>query len=123
MNSINERIAKVVEYSELTKTAFASKLMVSQQYVSNLCLGKNVPSDRTIADICREFDVSETWLRTGEGEMFVQKSSDQQITAFIEEIMRNDEDNFKRRFVAMLSRLNEAEWKLLEKMVEEIVKG
>ena len=31
--------------------------------------GKNNPSERTILAICREFNVNETWLRTGAGSM------------------------------------------------------
>ena len=68
MNTINERIARVVSESKLSKTAFAGKINVSQQYISKLCRC-GVPSDRTITDICREFNVNETWLRTGKDEM------------------------------------------------------
>jgi len=75
MDEINERIKTVVSDSGLTKTAFAERLNITQAYVSALCLGKKTPSDRTIIDICREFDVNETWLRTGAGKMFVQPSS------------------------------------------------
>lgn len=69
MSTINERIAQVVESSGLTKTAFAAEINISQPYLSQLCFasGKN-PSDRTISDICRIFDVDEIWLRTGEQE-------------------------------------------------------
>lgn len=73
MNEINDRISAIVSATGLTKTAFAKQLNVTQQYISNLCLGKKTPSDRTITDICREFNVNEAWLRTGEGEMFDQK--------------------------------------------------
>lgn len=65
MNSISDRISWCVKESGLTKTAFADKINVTQQYVSNLCLGKKIPSDRTIADICREYDVNEEWLQIG----------------------------------------------------------
>ena len=78
MGTIAERIAQCVNESGLTKTAFAEKIKVTQQYVSNLCLGKKIPSDRTIADICREFDVNENWLRTGEGPPYVGRSRDEE---------------------------------------------
>ena len=70
MNSISERIAQCIDSSRLTKTAFAQRIGLTQAYISALSIGRKVPSDRTIADICREFNVNEKWLRTGEGEMF-----------------------------------------------------
>lgn len=70
MDSINDRIAKCIVATGLTKTAFAKKINLSQPHISKIALGDSVPSDRTIADICREFNVNESWLRTGAGEMF-----------------------------------------------------
>lgn len=70
MEPINSRIAQCIVATGLTKTAFAKKINLSQPHISKIALGDSVPSDRTIADICREFDIDEAWLRTGEGEMF-----------------------------------------------------
>lgn len=70
MEPINSRIAQCIVATGLTKTAFAKKINLSQPHISKIALGDSVPSDRTIADICREFNIDETWLRTGEGEMF-----------------------------------------------------
>ena len=75
METINDRIAWCVKDSKLTKTAFSEKLNVSQAFISQLCSGAKMPSDRTIADICREFNISELWLRTGEGEPHIQRES------------------------------------------------
>ena len=68
MSTINERLGKVVSASGLSKTAFAKRINVTQQYVSKMVV-EGMPSDRTISDICREFGVSEVWLRTGQGQM------------------------------------------------------
>ena len=121
MDDINSRISAVIEASGLSKTDFAARINVSQQYVSKL--SKNgIPSDRTISDICREFDVNETWLRTGEGDMFIPISRSQEVASFVGDVLRGETDTFKRRFVAMLSRLDESDWEVLEKMVEEMKK-
>ena len=70
MDTINERIAHCITVTGLTKTAFAKKINLSQPHISKIALGYTPPTDRTISDICREFHISETWLRTGDGEMF-----------------------------------------------------
>lgn len=68
---IGERIKELRKALKLTQTAFAERIGIRQNSVAVLESGKNTPSDQTIAFICREFRVSEDWLRTGEGEMFV----------------------------------------------------
>ena len=96
METINDRIAWCVKDSKLTKTAFAERINVSQQFVSNLCLGKTNPSDRTIADICREFNISEIWLRTGEGEPHIQRDQDEEFERVMEQINISADDLIKR---------------------------
>ena len=127
MESINDRIAWCVKDSGLTKTAFAEKINVTQQYVSNLCLGKKSPSDRTIADICREFNVNEDWLRTGEGSMFLERSRDDELAAFFGDVLSGQPDDFRRRLIAALSRLSVDEWAMVEhvatKLAEDMKKA
>ena len=95
MSTINERIAWCIEDSGLTKTAFAERIKVSQQHVSRL--SKNgTPSDRTISDICREFKISEVWLRTGEGKPHIQIDDDDEFIKVCEQINLSDDDLIKR---------------------------
>ena len=54
-----------------------------------------MPSDRTIADICREFNVSEVWLRTGEGEMHIELPEDAEFDLIMTEIQESDDDLIK----------------------------
>ena len=79
MQEIAERITKVIKDKAKTKTEFAEKLNISQSFVSRLASGEKEPSDRTIADICREFDVNEDWLRTGRGDPYIQLSRDEEL--------------------------------------------
>lgn len=116
---IGSRILLCIKEVGITKTAFAEKLNLSQPYVSQLCLGNKTPSDRTILDICREFGVRESWLRTGEGEMFVRKSRTDEIAAFMGGILQGEPD-FRQRFIAVLSRMTPEEWAILEKKVLEL---
>ena len=118
MKNIGNRILKVQEASGLNKTAFAERVNLSQPYVSQICTGAKTPSDRTIADIVREFNVNEVWLRTGEGEMFRQLSRDDEIAQFIGSVLSDDRDNFKKRFISALSKLDEREWEAIERMAK-----
>ena len=69
MPTINDRIVELIDTFGIKKIQFAEKLGISTAYASQLCSGARTPSDRTIADICREFNVRREWLETGEGPM------------------------------------------------------
>lgn len=119
MDAINERIGKCIEALGIKKTHFANRLNVSQAFISQLTKGASSPSDRTIADICREFNVNEIWLRTGEGEMFTQMSRTDEISAFVGSILKGEPD-FRQKFISVLARMTPDEWQLLEKKVLEL---
>ena len=70
MDNIGERIGELIESLGIKKVRFAERLKIDQSYVTQLTTGKRNPSDRTISDICREFNVREEWLRNGNGKMF-----------------------------------------------------
>ena len=120
MSEINTRIAAVIQASGLTKTAFAERVKVSQQHISRLAKD-GTPSERTILDICREFNVSERWLRTGEGEMFVQLSREEEITKFAMEIIRDPGSEFQRQAISILAKLTPEQWKLMEQMADQLL--
>ena len=69
---MKERIREVREHFGLSMEKFGARIGIGKTSISLLESGKNNPSVQTVALICREFGVSEHWLRTGEGEMFEQ---------------------------------------------------
>lgn len=117
---MHERIKKIRKELHLTQAEFADELRIKRGTISNYEIGRNTPIDAVISLICREFDVSEAWLRTGEGEMFRKKSRDDAIADFIADLMAEDENSFKRRFVAALAQLDSDGWASLEKLAEEL---
>lgn len=127
MGNMSERIAALMDSLGMTNTAFAARLNVSQSFVSRLASGAKIPSDRTIADICREFNVNEDWLRTGEGAMFLERSRDDELSAFFGDILSGQPDDFRRRLIAALSRLSVDEWAMVEhvatKLAEDMKKA
>lgn len=58
------------EHLKLTQSEFGEKINVSKFSISNYETGKRPLTERNIADICQNLNVSEKWLRTGEGEIF-----------------------------------------------------
>lgn len=116
---MNQRIEKLIKALDIKRVDFAKQLKISPSFVSDMCSGKGKPSDRTILDICQKFSVSERWLRTGEGEMFIPKDDGDEISSFIGDILAGEPD-FRRRFISVLSRMTSEEWRILEKKVIEL---
>lgn len=121
MSDISDRVSYVIENTVKKKSIFAKRLNVSQPFISQVCSGSSSPSDRTISDICREFNVDENWLRTGKGEPFVPLTRDEQIEEFMGDVLRDEEGDFRRRLISVLAQLTSDEWDILEEKLNEIV--
>ena len=114
---MNERLKKLRKSLDLTQQKFAERLGVKRNTVAQWQLGINALTEQVIISICREFDVNETWLKTGEGEMFIKLTRDEEISRFVGETLSDESDTFKKRFISMLSNLDESDWEVLEKIV------
>lgn len=117
---MHTRISKIVSTSKLTKTDFAKKIGVSQPFMSQLCAGSKIPSDRTIADICREFGCNEVWLRTGEGEPFKERSREEEILRFAVQTNKGSNE-FRKALAATLAKLDDADWEALGRIADKLL--
>lgn len=116
---MKERIEFIIKSANIKKVDFAKRLNISQAFVSQMCSGDAKPSDRTIADICREFGCDEIWLRTGEGEPFRQLSREEDIMRFAVQTVKGS-DEFRKAFVAMMAKLEPEDWQNLARIYEKL---
>ncbi len=119
---MNTRLKNLRKYLKISQEEFGAKLGVTGAAISRIESGANILTEQNIRIIVREFNVSETWLRTGEGDMFRTRSRDEEIAAFIGGItLRNDPgDDFKRRLIHVLARLSVEDWRLLEDLATRL---
>ena len=117
---MNERIKAVRTALGLSQQEFAEKIGIKRGAVANYEVGRNEPIDAVVSLICKTYNVNENWLRTGEGEMFIQISRDQEIMDFVADTMQDDKDNFRRRFLLALARLPEERWADIEDFARQI---
>ncbi len=115
-----ERIKLVRKQLGLTLEKFGKQLGVGKTAISKLENNERSLTDQMSKSISREYSVSEEWLRTGEGEMFLPISRSESIAKFAEELMKDEEESFRRQLVELLSQLDESEWKVLEKMAKKL---
>ena len=110
---MHTRINTLVSNSGLTKTEFAKRLGISQPFLSQLCSGVKIPSDRTISDICRIFDIQEDWLRYGLEPMRAAKSKEEEIAELVGHAL-NGSNEFKKAVIRMICSRTDEELKVLE---------
>lgn len=119
---LNERLKKLRKTLDLTQQEFADRIGSKRNTIAKYETDTNVPSAAVISLICREFNVNENWLRTGEGDMFTEMSRDEQIEKFVGDLLHGEEDSFKRRLISGLAALDENGWKVLEDFLDSIQK-
>ena len=120
---MNERIKEFRKVLGLSREEFANKLgLKSRGKIENIELGRTSPDEPFLDLICKTYNINPEWLRTGQGEMFIELSKDEQIEDFIGELLSDEEDSFKRRLISGLAALDENGWTVLEKFLDSIQK-
>lgn len=114
MSTINERFLQIRESLDMSRKAFGERLGVSDSVIKNIEYNVTEPKPLLIQQICKEYNVDKDWLETGEGEMFLPQTKDDALTDFFATILSEEDDSFKRRFVEILSGLDESGWVFLE---------
>ena len=110
MDDLSTRISMVVEESGLTKTDFGKKINLSQPTISKLVNGTQNPSDRTLIDISDKFGIREEWLRTGEGQMRIQTTRQEEMSQFFGQLLHDDIPD-RREIILALSKMSPEWWK------------
>ena len=114
------RIKEVRKALKLSQDEFGRRLGVTRGAITNLELNKVEPKPLFIDLLCREFNVNEDWLRTGEGEMFVPLDREQEIARMTLELLDEEDNSFKYRLIKSLMNLDPSKWDVLEDIAMEI---
>lgn len=117
---MNERIKQLRKALDLTQTEFGEKIGVKGNTITNYENNLRAPSDAVVLSICREFNVNEAWLRTGEGEMFLKLSRNDEIAAYIGRIMKDEDAELQRFLIQLMSRIPSDCWSVIEEKAREI---
>lgn len=117
---MKDRIKKIRQEFNLTQQEFADRIGVSRNNIASYETGKSCLGVAVISLICREFNVNEEWLRNGTGEMFLPSNRYTEIARLTKQLLDEEEDSFKNRFISMLANLNVEEWKLLERKLKQL---
>ena len=118
---MNERIKALRKRLGLTQQAFADRLKIARGNIGAYEVGKNAPSDAVISLRCKEFNVNEIWLRTGEGgddNMFTKVNEEDRFSINLGKLSRTENQMARN----MLNAIAEADPEKL-KHIEEFMKA
>ena len=118
---MKDRIKELRKSLKLTQQAFGDRLGIKQNTVALYEMGRSGVSDGIINSICREFNVNETWLRTGEGQMFRERSMEDALTDFMKDLSFEGDESFKKRFIQAIAQMSDEGWKNFEKWLNEFL--
>lgn len=113
METINKQIAALIHAKGMNKSQFAESINVSPQFISAVCAGTKQPSDRTIADICRVYNVNEDWLRYGTGEQFMQLSREETIAEYVGRVNGGHITDIEESSIKFMAETPVEEWENL----------
>ena len=118
---MKDRIKELRKSLGLTQQEFGDRLGVKRNTIASYETGVNTPIDSIFMSICREFSVNESWLRTGEGEMFSSSLYDE-LDKVVEKYHLNDKaGEMLRKFVELPQEDMEVIYNYMEGVVNAIL--
>lgn len=117
--SIGERIRDARKTRGMTQAELAEKVNLKRNTIGNYEIENIEPSDRSIIDICRVLNVNETWLRTGEGDMFLDLPPDKELDEIFAQIRISDDETIKA-IIRAYWRLSDSDKAVIRKVISDI---
>lgn len=108
---MKDRIRAIRKSLDMTQQEFADRLGLKRNSVAGYEIGRSVPMDAVMKSICREFNINEEWLRTGEGEMFLEPQKNDLVSKAA--VLLGQKDPVFEAFVETYSKLDPANRKVL----------
>lgn len=121
-----ERVREIRKYHDLTLEKFGNKLGVGKTAISNIENGNRNLTDQMIISICREFDVSEEWLRSGTGEMFERLTDQQKIMKYAGLLLKDTDSvvaSAIKTFLITYGQLDDTSKAVLNKIVLQYIEN
>lgn len=122
-----ERVKEIRKALGLTLEKFGNEIGLKKNSVSQIENGVNELTEANLMAICRADWhgnlVNENWLRTGDGKMFLSPTREDEIAKMTSNLFKEEESSLKSRLILALSRLDEDEWAVLEKIAKELENG
>ena len=122
MNDEKTTINLLRKRLKLSQEEFGSRLGVGKSAISYLESGRSKLTEQMIILICKEFNVNENWLRTGDGEMFVELTEQQKIMKYTAMLLKDTDSVIAeaiKNFIVTYEQLDDSSKKVLEDVAQK----
>ncbi|EHI98008.1 helix-turn-helix domain protein [Clostridium sp. DL-VIII] len=116
---MNERLKAIRKELNLSQDSFAKQLGITGPGISKIESGSRNLTEQMIKSICREFNVNEKWLRTGEGDMFDNLSKAELVANIVGNALKTDDEFVQNIFIA-LGKMSPEQWDKVKKFVKDL---
>lgn len=106
MKEIKDRLKAIRDDANMSQDEFGKKIGISRSQISCYEKGLREITERSLNDICREFNVNRDWLITGEGEMYIISEQDEILAEALAKISLSENEKLKK-IVQNLTKLDE----------------
>ena len=113
---MNLRIKKLRKTLDLTQQKFSSRIGTTANVLTNYETGRRNPSSSVINNICKTFNVNETWLRTGEGDMFAE-TPETALDALTKDFNLTE---LEQRIISKYLHLSEGDRMVIQKWIQSV---
>ena len=107
----------------MTQENFAKSINITRSSIALIETEKTTLTERNISEICRTFKVNPDWLRYGEGEVFKELSYEEELAEYFGNVLATSDisKDFQKRLIYALSKLDDTDWKVLEKIADQLL--
>lgn len=115
-----EKVKEIRKALGLTLDQFGEKIGIKKSALSKIENGLNSLTDTLSISICREFKVNPDYLSGASEEMFLEMTKEDEIAAFLGDVLRDKEETFRKRFISALARLSDEDWRIMERILDRL---
>ena len=117
---IGDQIRAMRKALGLNQQEFGARIGVHQTTIAGYESGRRDVLESVILSIVREYRCLESWLRTGEGDMFPPKTEEEELSALFASMLTNPDAAFEKKVVSALAKLQPEAWIAFGEFVKDL---
>lgn len=128
-----ETLGERLRYARREATGAKGKRLTQQELgdivglkggtIASFEVGNGAPSDRTIKDLCAALNLNETWLRTGEGDMYQPYDRAAEMAALVGRILQDEPSSLRYQVLSLVLSIPDEAWPIITEFLEKYKAG